>query len=152
MEIILKENVEKLGERGDVVEVADGYARNYLLPKQLAVQADKEQIQEIKMKQKQKQKEEQEKIEKAQQEAEKIEQEKFVFPMKAGEEGRLFGSITSQDIADKMEEKGFVVDRRNIDLDENIKSLGEHVVSVKLYQDVSAEINIEVVKTEEEEE
>ncbi len=150
MKVILREDIEKLGERGDIVDVADGYARNYLLPKQMAVQAEQQKIEEIQHREKQKRKQEQRKIEEAQNQAAKMEEEKFIFHVKAGEEGRLFGSITTQDIAERAAEKGYEIDRRNIDLDENIKSLGEHKVPVKIYEDVWAQLNIEVAAAEEE--
>lgn len=149
MKIILKEDVEKLGERGDVVEVADGYARNFLLPKQMAVQAQPGKIEEIKKIEKRKRKKEEEKKEQAREQAAKMEEEKLVFPVKAGEKGRLFGSVTSQDIAEELEQKGFEIDRRNIDLEENIKELGEHQVAIKIYSDISAEVTVEVVEAEE---
>lgn len=149
MKIILREDVEKLGQAGDVVEVADGYARNFLLPKKLAVQAKPGKLEEIKKMEKKKRKQEEARREEAQEQAGKMEEAKLVFPVKAGEQGRLFGSVTSQDIADKFEEKGFEIDRRNIDLEENIKELGEHQISIKIFKDISAEITVEVVEAKE---
>ena len=144
MQVILTESVDKLGEQGDVVDVADGYARNFLFPKQLAVEATKEQIQEMKMKEQQRAKKEAAKREDAQKMAEKMGQKEYVFSLKAGEEGRLFGSVTSQDIEEKLADEGFDIDRRNIELEDNIKELGTHKISIKIYQDIRAEIKVKV--------
>ncbi len=146
MKVILKEDVEKLGEMGDVVEVSDGYARNYLLPAGLAVEATKEQIQELKELENKKEKKEQEKRKEAQNISKELDQKKYKFPVKAGEKGRLFGSVTSQDIADKLSKDGFEIDKRNIEMEDNIKSLGIHKIPVKIFQDINAEIQIEVVE------
>ncbi|MFW5998833.1 MAG: 50S ribosomal protein L9 [Halanaerobiaceae bacterium] len=149
MEIILKEDVENLGSAGEIVEVADGYARNYLLPRKMAVTATKQKKKEIeKIKEKQRKKE-QEKRGEAEQTADELSDKKYVFSVKAGEQGRLFGSVTSNDIAGKLEKDGYDIDKREIELDGNIKSLGVHKVPVKIYDDIYAEIKVEVVEAEE---
>ncbi|MFW6007195.1 MAG: 50S ribosomal protein L9 [Bacillota bacterium] len=149
MEIILTEDVENLGTEGEVVEVADGYARNYLLPRGMAVEATKQKKQEIQQRKKKKERKEEELRQEAEKTAEKLEKEKYVFSVKAGEQGRLFGSVTSNDIAEKVEADGYDIDKREIELDENIKSLGMHRVPVKIYDDIYAEIKVEVVAAEE---
>lgn len=146
MEIILTEDVEKLGIEGEVVDVADGYARNYLLPKGLGVEATKGKKKQIKHKKKKRKRREEEKIDDAKKIAEKLEAENFVFPVKAGENGRLFGSVTSKDIAEKVNAAGYDIEKKEIDLDDNIKDLGIQKVPVKIYKNVSADIKIEVTE------
>ena len=149
MEVILKEDVEKLGSEGEVVEVADGYARNFLFPRGLAVRATKGKIKQLKHKRKKKKQKESERIEEAKKMADKLEEQKFQFPVKAGENGRLFGSVTTKDIAEEVNGSGYEIDKKEIDLDDNIKSLGIHKVPVKIYKNVSADLKIEVVAKEE---
>jgi large subunit ribosomal protein L9 len=146
MEIILRERVEKLGTKGDVVKVSDGYARNYLLPKKLAVLATPANMKQI----------EQEKAAAVRREAnEKQETEALAQQLsklslevsrKVGENDVLYGSVTSMDIAELLEAKGFTVDRRKIDLPEPIKSLGQHDVPIKLHREVTAFIKVEVIR------
>jgi len=149
MEVILVEDVEKLGSEGEVVDVADGYARNYLLPKGLAVEATKGKKKQIKHRKKKRKHKEEEKINEAKEMAAELEKEKFIFPVKAGEQGRLFGSVTSKDIAEKVNNAGYDIEKKEIDLDDNIKELGIKKVPVKLYKDVYADIKVEVVEKEE---
>ncbi len=140
MEVILKEDVANLGHRGDVVKVADGYGRNFLLPRKLAMQATEANMSVI----------EQMKAAAARRSAtEKAQAEELVvklqpvvlsFTRKSGENGQLFGSVTSADIASDLEAKGFDVDRRKINLTEPLKSLGEYTVAIKLYREVTAHI------------
>ncbi len=146
MKIILREDVKKLGEKGDIIEVADGYARNYLLPRKLAVEATQQKIKSLKREEKQEKKREKEKIKETEEMAKKLEEQVFEFSVKAGEEGRLFGSVTTKDIAEKVNNAGFEIERKNIELDQNIKSLGVHKISVKLFKGVTATINVKVVE------
>ena len=146
MKVILKEDVKKLGEEGDIVEVADGYARNYLIPRKLVVEATRQKVKSLKREEKLQQKKEKEKIQQAEKIAKKIEDRIFEFSVKAGEEGRLFGSVTSKDIAEKVNDAGFEIEKKNIQLEDKIKSLGTHKVPVKMYKDVVAAINVKVVE------
>jgi len=147
MEIVLKEDVENLGEAGDVVDVADGYARNYLFPKQLAMKATDQKIKEIERQKEKERKKEEERRENAEEIAENLQQEEFSFSVKAGEKGKLFGSITSNDIVEQIQKKGYEdIESNDVVLDENIKSLGVHKVNVNIYDDVSATIDVEVVE------
>ncbi|MFI5358708.1 MAG: 50S ribosomal protein L9 [Halanaerobiales bacterium] len=146
MKVILKEDVKNLGSKGDIVNVSDGYARNYLFPRGLAEEASKGNIQQLKERQKAMQKKMQEEKAAAKEMASRMEKEKFVIAVKAGEQGRLFGSVTTKDIADAVAKAGYEIDRRKIQLEENIKSLGVHKVKVKLYEDVTADIKIQVVE------
>ena len=146
MKIILKQDVEKLGNAGDVVSVKDGYARNYLIPQGLCVQATRSNIKmadDLKMAQEKKAK----KAETAAQKlAKKLQDISVTATVKAGEDDKLFGSVTSQVIADLVAEKGIVIDRHDILLEEPIKELGVFDVPVKLGAGVRAGIKVWVVK------
>lgn len=144
MKVVLTEDVEKLGSKGDIVDAAPGYARNYLFPRGLAVEATKQKIKELEEKEAKKNRLENEKREEANQLKSKLESEKFVIKVKAGENGRLFGSVNTKDIADAASDKGYDIDKRKIDLDDSIKSLGMHTVEVKLYDDITADLKINV--------
>jgi len=144
MEVILKEDVANLGHRGDVVKVADGYGRNFLLPRKLALQAtlaNKAVIEQMKTAAARRSA-----TEKAQAEqlVAKLEPLVLSFTRKSGENGQLFGSVTSADIAGDLEAKGFEVDRRKIQLTEPIKSLGSFDVAIKLHREVTAHIKVQV--------
>jgi large subunit ribosomal protein L9 len=149
MEVILKEDVQKLGHRGDVVKVADGYGRNYLLPKKLAIDAtaaNKNVIEQMKasaVRKAQKDKADAEAL------AKQFEGASVTITRRAGEQDQLFGSVTSSDIAAELEKKGFQVDRRKIELDQPIKTVGDHNVSIRLFRDVSATVKVTVAKEEE---
>jgi len=145
MEVILKEDVANLGHRGDVVKVADGYGRNFLLPRKLALQAtlaNKAVIEQMKAAAASRSAEE--KVQ-AQALVAKLEPLTLRFTRKSGENGQLFGSVTTADIAGELAAKGFEIDRRKIQLSEPIKSLGNFTVSVKLHREVTAHVGIHVV-------
>lgn len=144
MEVILKEDVLKLGHRGDVVKVADGYGRNYLLPEKLAIEAtaaNKAVIEQ--MKASAVRKSAKEKVD-AEALATQLSAVELVFERKVGEHDHLFGSVTSADIAHELEAKGYTVDRRKIALDDPLKSLGEYHVPVKLHREVTAHVKVTV--------
>jgi large subunit ribosomal protein L9 len=151
MEIILQQDVDELGFEGDIVQVAKGYARNYLIPKGVAVLATAQNIKIFEQKKK--------KIEikrlKAKEAAETLRDElegmEVRFTQKSGEEGKLYGSITSMDIASQMEKQGIVIDRRKILLEKPIKALGAYDVQVKVFPEVTAAIKV-IVDPEEEKE
>jgi|AntRauTorckE6833_2_1112554.scaffolds.fasta_scaffold00096_24 large subunit ribosomal protein L9 len=151
MEIILREDVDKLGSSGDIVEVADGYGRNYLIPRGYAVQATESQKKRLRNEIEKAKKRKAEKTEQAQELKTKLEAERFIFPVKAGENGKLFGSVTSKDISEAAASEGYELDKRNISLDENIKDLGVHKVPVKLFDDIYANLIVEVIEAKEEE-
>jgi large subunit ribosomal protein L9 len=151
MEVIMKEDVNHLGKRGDVVKVADGYGRNFLLPRKLAMQAtlaNKAVVEQMKNAA-----DRRSATEKAlaQALAIKLEPVALDFTRKSGEAGRLFGSVTSADIAAALEAKGFEIDRRKIQLDEPLKSVGEFSVPIRLYREVSAHVKVTVVAEASEE-
>ncbi|MGD0735120.1 MAG: 50S ribosomal protein L9 [Terracidiphilus sp.] len=145
MEVILKEDVVNLGHRGDVVKVAEGYGRNFLLPRKLAMQATE--ANKVVIEQMKNAAARRSASEKAQAEAlvTKLEPVVLSFTRKSGENGQLFGSVTSADIAAGLGTEGFEIDRRKIQLAEPLKSLGEFTVSIKLYREVTAHIQVKVV-------
>ena len=147
MKVILEEDVDSLGNKGEVVEVASGHARNYLLPRGLAKEATKENLNSLKQKKKSKQKQKEKERNKAQEKADELEGLLLEIPVKAGDNNRLFGSVTSMDIAEKVEEEtGEKIDKRNIDLDENIKNLGVKAVDIKLHKDVTTTVKVKVIE------
>lgn len=151
MEVILKEDVNKLGHRGDVVKVADGYGRNYLLPQKLAIQAttaNKAVIEQMKASAVRKLAKEKAQAEELVKQLDSLE---LVFERKVGENDHLFGSVTSADIAQQLEQKGFAIDRRKISLEEPLKSLGEFHVPVKLHREVTSHVKV-TIKTDQPEE
>ncbi|MCL6506168.1 MAG: 50S ribosomal protein L9 [Bryobacteraceae bacterium] len=148
MQVILRQNIEKLGHRGDIVNVADGYARNYLLPRRLAVPATEankkivEQERQAHLRREARERGEAEEL------ARLLAGVTVTIPQKAGEHDQLFGSVTAKDIAEALQKQNYVVDRRKIQLEEPIKQLGEYKVPVRLHKDVTAEILVQVVKEE----
>jgi large subunit ribosomal protein L9 len=146
MEVILREDVNNLGARGQVVKVAAGYARNFLIPKKLAVTAT-ESNKKIVEQERQAHLRKEAKLEgEAQDLAKLVNGVSVTISQKAGENDQLFGSVTSKDVADALAAKGFTIDRRKIQLDEPIKQLGEFKVPVKLHKDVTAEVTVVVAK------
>jgi large subunit ribosomal protein L9 len=149
MEVILREDIERLGNRGDVIKVASGYARNFLLPKRLAVEANAankkivEQERQAHLRKEAKQKGEAEDLSKL------LTGVSVTIAQKAGENDQLFGSVTSKDVADALAGQNFTIDRRKIHLEEPIKQLGEYKVPVRLHKDVTAEVTVLVVKEED---
>jgi large subunit ribosomal protein L9 len=151
MEVILKEDVVNLGHRGDLVKVADGYGRNFLLPRKLAMQAT--QANKAVVEQMKNAADRRSATEKALAEAlaVKLEPVALDFTRKSGEAGHLFGSVTSADIAAALEALGFEVDRRKIQLDEPLKSLGDFSVAIKLYREVTAHVKVKILSDATEE-
>ncbi len=146
MEVILKEDVPKLGARGDLVKVAEGYGRNYLLPRKLAIEATQANRAVIdQMKQAAVRRTERERAD-AQALAGNFDGLTLTFYRKAGEREHLFGSVTSGDIAEELEQRGFSVDRRKILLPEAIKTVGEFTVPIRLHKDVATSVKVVVEK------
>lgn len=149
MKVILIQDVKNLGNKGDVVNASDGYARNYLFPKKLAIEATQQNLKNLEiMKEKENKQKELEK-QKAKAHGDKLDKKPLTIFAKAGEKGRLFGSITSMEIASAIEEQvGIKIDKRKIELPEPIKNLGEYKVKVKLHPEVHRGISI-IVKAAE---
>jgi large subunit ribosomal protein L9 len=146
MEVILREDVDKLGRRGDVVKVAEGYGRNFLLPRGLAMavsEANKAMIAKERKAHDLRAAKEKAEFESV---AQRVASLRFIAPRKVGEHDVLYGSVTSGDIAEFLKAKGIEIDKRKVQLDEPIKKLGEHEVSVKLHPEVSANLRVLVTK------
>ena len=148
MELLLKEDVDKLGVRGELVKVRPGYGRNYLLPRGLAIQATPGNVKQIEMQRQSLLKKEATEREGALQQAGLLKDLTLEFARKVGEHGILYGSVTSMDIAEAFTAKGFEIDRRKIQLKDPIKEPGEFEVPVKLHREVTTNIRV-VVKNEE---
>lgn len=146
MKVILRKNFDQLGKIGDVLTVKDGYARNYLIPRQIAYQATKGNILALEEEKKQISKKEAKELETAQKFASDLEKVSITIPVKVGEEDKIFGTVTNQMIADSLKEKGFAVEKRKIEITEPIKSLGIYSVSIKLHPSVSATVKTWVVR------
>ena len=147
MKVILKQDVKNLGKAYTLVNVNDGYARNYLIPKGLAVMADSTAINEMKMRSDAENTKKERELANAEKIAGKLSDVTVVFYSKAGENGKLFGSITCKDIADKLEKDFSInVDKRKINLPEAIRTLGVHEVEIKLYKGVSSVIKVNVIE------
>jgi len=146
MEVILKEDVMKLGSRGDVVKVAEGYGRNFLLPRKLAIEATSgnkkvvEQMRAAGLRRSAKEKAQAEELSK------QFDGLSVSFQRRSGENDQLFGSVTSSDIAEALEKKGFTLDRRKIQIHEPLKSVGEFTIPVKLHKDVTAHLKVVIEK------
>jgi large subunit ribosomal protein L9 len=147
MKIILQREVEKLGVPGDVVDVADGYARNFLIPRKLAVPATKGSVKHAETLKQAHEARVQKAVQEAQAVADKLGATAVRIRGKAGEDGRLFGSVTPAKVAEEIEKAaGVPIDRRHLDLPEPIRSVGAHEVVIHLHQDVSATVTIDVVR------
>lgn len=146
MKVILRKNFEQLGKAGDLVDVKDGYARNFLIPRDIASIATPGNIKSLEEEKRQSAKKEAKELEGAQNKAAQLEKVSITIPVKVGEEDKIFGSVTTQMIAEALKEKGYQIDKRRIELEEPIKSLGIYNVKVKLYQDVSASVKTWVVR------
>ena len=146
MEIILRQGVENLGKPGDVVKVKSGYARNYLLPHGLAYEATPGNLKRIQQERDRLDAAENERRTAASSIAERLEQVSLTFSARVGDDGKLFGSVTSNDIAAQLEAQGFHIEKRQIDLHEPIKALGVYRVPVRLHADVKPEVRVWVIK------
>jgi large subunit ribosomal protein L9 len=146
MDVILRQAVENLGKPGDVVKVKNGYARNYLLPHNLAYEATPGNLKRIEQEKNRLEAAEGQRRGSAQEIATKLEQVSLTFSARVGEEGKLFGSVTAGDIVQQLEQQGYHVEKRQIDLHEPIKSLGVYRVPIRLHADVKPEIRVWVIK------
>jgi large subunit ribosomal protein L9 len=145
MEVILREHVDNLGRRGDVVKVAEGYARNYLLPRKLALAVTDNNKRQIDRERKIADAREAEERSQAEAIAQRMAQLEIEIARRVGEHETLYGSVTSADIAHALEAKGFEVDKRKIQLPEPLKALGETTVPIKIHRDVTAQVKVNVV-------
>jgi large subunit ribosomal protein L9 len=146
MKVILRKNFDQLGKVGDTISVKDGYARNFLIPRQIAYQATKGNIIALEEEKKQIQKKDAKELDAAQTLAVNIEKVSVTIPVTVGEEDKIFGTVTTQMIADSLKEKGFDIDKRKIEITEPIKSLGIYSVTVKIHPSVTATVKTWVVR------
>jgi large subunit ribosomal protein L9 len=144
MKVILKDDVEGLGSIGHMVNVSDGYARNYLIPKNLAVEANPRNLKKFEHEKRQIMAKAERVKRSAEDMAKRLSDIRLELMVKAGEEGKLFGSITTMDIADALSKEGIDIDRRRISIDDPIKRLGTYDVSIRLHPDVDVKLSIEV--------
>jgi large subunit ribosomal protein L9 len=148
MQVILRDRLENLGNAGDIVTVKPGYARNYLIPKGFAYAATDANVKRMERERLNVEKAAAETLQAARKHATTLEGVSVTFTARAGDEGRLFGSITNADIAEKLAEQGIEIDRKQIQLDEPIKELGVTSVAIRLHQEVRPEIKVWVIKEE----
>ena len=147
MKVILKSDIKGIGKKDQVINASDGYARNYLFPKNLAVPADKENMANLNSKQKANEYKRSIELEEAKKLADKISNLTLNIKIKAGENGKIFGSVTSKEISENLKSKYKIeVDKKKIELKEPIKTLGSFNVSIKLYESVVAKLNIKIIK------
>jgi large subunit ribosomal protein L9 len=146
MKIILKENIENLGKRGDIINVAPGYGRNYLIPRKLAIQVTPSNIKMIEMQQKALRKKLEKEVESFQSVIEQLNQVSLSFERKAGDKDVIFGSVSTSDIKEALDKRGLEVEKKKILLAEPIKRLGNFTIPIKVFHDERAEIRIEVKK------
>jgi large subunit ribosomal protein L9 len=145
IEVILREHVEHLGRRGEIVRVANGYARNYLLPRKLALAVTEENKRQIERERAKAEAREAEEVMAAQALQTRIEAVELVIARRVGENGVLYGSVTSADVAEALAARQLVIDRRKIHLPDPIKAIGDHAVPVRLHRDVTATVKVKVV-------
>lgn len=148
MRLVLTQDVDKLGKRGEVVTVARGFGRNYLLPRGLARDASPGNVKQVGLELKRREKQEARDKQSAEQVARELVKVSLTLARKVGEQDHLYGSVTSQDVAEALAAHGFEVDKRKIELTEPIKALGSFGIPVRLHRDVLAHVNVSVVKEE----
>lgn len=145
MEVILLEDVKSLGKKGQIVKINDGYARNYVLPKKLGIEANAKNLNDLKLKKANDEKVAREKLQEAKEFAKVLEESTVVVKIKSGEGGRTFGSVSSKEIAQEAKKQlNFDIDKKKIVLEEPIKTLGTHVIQIRLHKDVTAKLNVKV--------
>ncbi|NLF20537.1 MAG: 50S ribosomal protein L9 [Clostridiaceae bacterium] len=145
MKVVLLEDVKKLGKKNDVVEVSDGYARNFLFKRNLAIEATGGNLNDVRLKQGSVKAKEDRELAEAKELAALIGGRRFTIRKKTGEGGRLYGALTAMDVADSLSAEGFNIDKRGVNLKQNLKNVGQTDVTLKLHTEVSCEIVIEVV-------
>jgi large subunit ribosomal protein L9 len=144
MKVLLIQDVKKMGKKGDVVEVKEGYGRNFLIPNGLAVEASGGAMKQVQEEKKTQEKRQAKEMEEARQLASRLEKEPIVIRHKAGNEGHLFGSVTSSEIAEALKQKGYVIDKKKIVLEEPIRIVGSYSAKLKLHHEVAAMLTVEV--------
>lgn len=147
MEVILLEDVKSLGKKGQIVKINDGYARNYVLPKKLGLEANAKNLNDLKLEKARQAKQAAEELQEAKELAVKVEEKPVKLTMKTGEGGKTFGTISTKEIsAEAKKQLGLDIDKKKMKLDEPIKTLGTHIVALKLHKDVTAKLTVKVVE------
>ena len=146
MQLILREDVDKLGESGDIVEVKAGYGRNYLIPQGKAMMATEGALKQVERMKENAERRAELTIERAQDMAERLETTSVTIPVEVGEDERIHGSVTTQDVADALAERDIDIDKRKITIDQDIKTLGEYTATISLISEIKAQIKVWVVK------
>lgn len=146
MKVLLKADVPKIGKKGEILEVKEGYARNFLFPNGMAVEASGGAMKQVEAEKKALERKKSKEKEEAQALADRIKGTTITLRHKAGEEGRLFGSITSAEVAEALKQKGFTIDKKQVVLEEPIRLVGGHEVKIKLHTEVMANLHLEVAK------
>lgn len=146
MQIILLEDVKALGKKGQIVNVNDGYARNFILPKKLGVEANGKNMNDLKLQKANEEKIKKEQLAQAQELAKQVEAAVVNVTIKSGEGGKTFGSVSTKEIAAAAEKSGLKLDKKKMMLDEPIRSLGTHIIQVKLHKDVTAKLTVKVTE------
>ena len=147
MEVVLLEDVKSLGKKGDLVEISDGYARNFILPKKKGIEATAKNLNDLKLQKQHQDKLAAQQLQDAKDLAQKLEGAMVVLKVKTGEGGKIFGSVSTKEIAQAAKEQcGFDLDKKKMVLDEPIKSCGNHIVPIKLHNDVTAKLTVKVTE------
>ena len=146
MKVILREDVRNIGSMGQIIDVADGFGRNYLVPRGLAVEANTKNIKSLEHEKKVIQEKAKKIRNQAQDLAGKISNTTLVIKAKAGEEGKLFGSVTTMDIAEQLKKEGFDIDKKKISMEEPIKRIGSHAVKIKIHPEIATEVKVQVIE------
>ncbi|MEY8321015.1 50S ribosomal protein L9 [Lachnospiraceae bacterium 46-61] len=147
MKVILLEDVKSVGKKGELVNASDGYAKNFLFPKKLAVEATKSNLNDFELKQKAEAKRKKEELEQAQNMAKELENKMVTVKVKTGENGKLFGSVTNKEVAEEIvKQTGMEIDKKKVSIGDPIKMVGERTAVIKLHPKVSAEITIKIVE------
>ncbi len=147
MKVILLEDVKSIGKRGQLINASDGYAKNFLLPRKLAVEATKSNINDLELKKKADDKRKQQELEEAQGIAKELENKAIMVAVKTGENGKLFGSVTNKEVAEEIvKQTGLNIDKKKVSIGEPIKMVGERTAVVKLHPKVTADVTIKVVE------
>ena len=147
MDVILLEDVKTLGKKGQIVKINDGYARNYVLPKKLGIEATAKNLNDLKLQKKREEKEAAEELAAAKELAAKIAECTATVSMKTGEGGRTFGTVSTKEVAEEAKKQlGLDIDKKKMKLDDPIKALGTYIINVKLHKDVTAKLTVKVVE------
>ena len=146
MKVILQQEVKKLGKKGDVIEVSEGYARNFLLPKKYAIEATAVNVNSVKLKKETEARKQQQAVDEAKLMAAQLSKIEVTIPVKIGDGGKLFGSVTGKDIADVLKEKNNIdIDRRKIELKEGIKAVGEYEAVIRVHPEITSKIKDHII-------